>query len=364
MSSVAKVAGIIGVLVLLAVVISAVELLRRGGQFRSIDPHFAGSCKTVALQASAEDVRIDHGTELAYLSYLDRRAVLRGENVNGTVMLVDLRAKELRPRAALSMDPPDFRPLGMSLYSPRLGTRKLFVVSRPATGAPRVEIFEQLRSGAYAPVKTVTHALMTSPNAVVAVGSRQFYVVNDAAPQSGFEHFEAVMLRPARSTLLYYDGQAMKVVATGLKSAAGLAGSHDGQSVYVSDTLGERLQVFARNPITGNLRRTETVPLGSAPDNITVDEQGDLWIGAHPKLLTLMRSFRDPDVRAPAQVFRYSPRAPEGERLTEVFVDSGEQISAGSVAAAHAGRLLIGSVMDPELLDCRLTAAKEGVRAD
>lgn len=356
MSSVAKKAGIVGLIVLAAIVIVAVEFLRRNGQFRRIQPHFAGTCKSIGMQGSAEDVRIDHGTELAYLSYLDRRAVMAGQAVNGTVMLIDLRAEEPHLRAALTSEPPDFRPHGMSLYTPRYGTRKLFVVSHPASGDHRVEIFEQTRAGTFAPVRTVKHPWMTSPNAILAVGPRQFYVLNDSGATTSTERFEEAVLRRGLSTLLYFDGQAMKVVATGLKTPAGLAGSHDGRSVYVSDTLGERLLVFARNIVTGNLRRTESISMGSAPDNITIDQYGDLWIAAHPKLLALMRAFRDPDVRAPTQVFKFSPAASEKERLTEMFMDTGERISAGSVAAVHGNRMLIGSVTEPKLLDCRRAA--------
>jgi arylesterase/paraoxonase len=352
--SVAKKIGIVGVIVLVGAAAIGVEFLRREGQFRTIHPHFSGVCRSIAMEGSAEDIRIDHGTGLAYLSYLDRRAVLNGDSVNGTIMLVDLAAETPHLRAALTSEPPDFRPVGISLYTPRYGTRKLFAVSRPANGPQRVEIFEQTTSGLFAPVKTVTHPLMTSVNAILAVGPRQFYVLNDSGATTKLERVEEVTLRRALSKLLFFDGQAMRVTATHLKTPTGLAGSYDGRTVYVSDTLGEQLHVFARNSTTGGLRRTETIPLDSAPDNITLDENGNLWIAAHPKLLALMRAVRNPSSVSPTQVFRFAPIGKEPERLSEVYLNGGEQLSAGSVAAVHGDHMLIGSLTEAKLLDCQL----------
>ena len=40
--------------------------------------------------------------------------------------------------------------------------------------------------------------------------------------------------------------------------------------------------------------------------------------------------------------------------LEKVFLDTGETLSASSVAAVHGNRLLIGGSYEPRLLDCRL----------
>ena len=355
MKRVAKIVGIGAAIVLIATVGVALEFLREQGQFRTLTPHFGGVCKPIALEASVEDIRIDHGTAFAYLSYLDRLAMMNGDTtVNGTIMLVDLNAAEPHLRAALIAEPPDFRPHGMSLYAPLNGSRKLFVVSHPADGSHRVEIFEQTASGLFAHAKTITHPLMSSPNAILAVGPRQFYVVNDRGGRTPFERFAEVILRRPLSNVLYFDGQAMRVAVTRLKNPSGMAGSHDGRMVYVSDTLGDQLQIFARNGTTGALRSAEAVPLGSSPDNITTDEEGNLWIAAHPKLLSLLRAFRNASSIAPTQIFKVLPSAQEPGRVTEVYLNEGQALSAGSVAAVHGDRMLIGSAVEPRLLNCRL----------
>jgi hypothetical protein len=90
--------------------ISAIAVLRFGGAFRSIEPAFAGSCRTIALGGSSEDIVIDRRRGIAYLSLLDRDSARRDDQVLGTVMLLDLNRAEPAPRAAMAYDPEDFRP--------------------------------------------------------------------------------------------------------------------------------------------------------------------------------------------------------------------------------------------------------------
>ena len=83
-------------------------------------------------------------------------------------------------------------------------------------------------------------------------------------------------------------------------------------------------------------------------------------------MLALVRHFADATQRAPTLILRYRPDAgaggaaghaqgaPVSGELEEVLVDSGERISAGSVGAAYDRRLLIGSITERKVLDCRL----------
>ena len=87
--------------------------------------------------------------------------------------------------------------------------------------------------------------------------------------------------------------------------------------------------------------------------SIEVDEDGNLWIGSHPKLLRFRAHAADPNELSPSQVLRIS-RGPEGRYVvSEVYLDLGDQLSASSVAAVRGDRLLIGGIFDPRFLDCR-----------
>jgi len=345
-------AGIVLLVLVAALGAAVLALLVRGGQFRTLHAHFDGQCRDVPMGASAEDIRIDPARGIAYLSYFDRRGLIEKKVDHGTVMLVDLNAAELRPRAALATDPPQFRPHGMSLWIPQDGgPQVLFVISHLSGNGHSIEIFEQNATGAFAPVQTIRDALLVRPNAILAVGPRQFYVANDSGAANGFQRMQEMVLGRGLSALAYYDGARMRAAATGLKSAAGIAASPDGRTVYVSETAGNRLQVFERDAASGALRAKSMIDVGSAPDNLFVEPDGTVWLAAHAKTVALVRHFGNAENPAPTQIFRMKPGS---SSLEEVFLDTGERFSAGSVAAVRGRRMLVGSITERRILDCTL----------
>jgi arylesterase/paraoxonase len=144
------------------------------------------------------------------------------------------------------------------------------------------------------------------------------------------------------------------VAADGIAYANGINLSPDGRTVYVASPTGLAVHVYARDPNSGSLSFVESIDAGSGVDNIEVDEDGNLWIGSHPKLLRFRAHATDPNELSPSQVLRIS-RGPEGSYVvSEVYLDLGDELSASSVAAVRGDRLLIGGIFDPHFLDCRL----------
>jgi arylesterase/paraoxonase len=346
----------VGLLAVVAVFVF--DQLRHGGQFRELTITALPECRPLAMDASAEDIQIDRAHGVAYLSYLDRRGQIQGKPVRGTVMLLDLNAPDPRPRPALLSDPPDFRPHGMSLYRAGDGALRLFVISHSPLpdGAVRqeVHIFEQSATGAFALVRTVRDALIRKPNAIVAVGMDQFYLANDSGAGNGWERMQEMAFRRGLSTLAYFDGTRMRAVDTGIQSASGIAASPDGTRIYVSETLGNRVRVYSRNAANGDLSLEELLDVGSAPDNLNVDEQGRVWIAAHAKSLALVRSFMSEKNLAPTQILRFEPAARGAARLTQVYSNRGDALSGAAVGAVYRQSLLMGSITDRKLLRCRL----------
>jgi len=335
---------VIGILFALFIYPAPLETLR---------PHFAGTCRAIAMDASAEDLSIDRARGVAYLSYLDRTQSTAGaRQPGGTVMLVDLNVAQPRVRAALVTNPPNFRPLGISLYVPQQGPRRLFVINRAVSGPHSIEIFEQTTTGAFASVESIRDPLLLSPNAIVAVGPKQFYVANDTGLEGPIARLLELLFRRARSTVVYYDGDHMNIAATRMQMATGIAASADARTVYVSEAAGRRLHIFDRNGDTGALRTREVVALRTTPDNLNVADDGSVWIAAHPRMLAILRNLSDASVRSPTQVLKFTPTASGDARVSEIYLNGGDEISAGSVGAAHGKQLLIGSVTDRKLLLC------------
>ena len=128
-----------------------------------------------------------------------------------------------------------------------------------------------------------------------------------------------------------------------------------GETLYVASTTGGSVFRFRIDPESGALEERGAIEIGSGVDNIEVDEAGDLWIGAHPKLLTFVQHAGDANRFAPSQVIRVRDPEADSPLVEEVFLSLGEDLSGSSVAAAYGDRLLVGSVMDEGILDCRMS---------
>ena len=247
----------------------------------------------------------------------------------------------------------DFRPHGLSLWRGEDGREHLFVLDHTG-GEHSVRIYgifdERLDL-----LATVTDPLLVAPNDLVAVGPDRFYVTNDHRHTEGLARTLEDWLQLPFASVLYWDGERMTEAAAGFPFANGINASPDGRTVYVASTLGREVRVYAREPQSGSLELRERISLGTGPDNIEVDEEGALWIGAHPKILQLSRYMAGREPHAPAQVLRLI-QAGDAWQVEEIYLDTGEALSAASVGAFHEGRLLIGAVAGDRFLDCKMSA--------
>jgi arylesterase/paraoxonase len=329
-----------------------------------VTSHFDGSCKTVALDNNAEDLRIDPSNGLVYLTYS------KGDiGSRGTVMLIDPSAAEPHVRAALSTEPDGFAPSGLSLYTPTTGPKLLFVTSRTRPGSHFVQIFEQSSTGAFTPRETIRDPLLWSPTAIVAVGPRQFYVVNQLgfkrATENGGKVTPGDQMRGNLSTVVYYDGEQMKIVADRLNLATGIAVSPDGRTVYVSESARGRIATFERDAASGALKRTGQIDVPGSPRNLNVDQDGTLWVSNHPHAVPLMDFLGDSSDRAPTQILKITPGARQDQQVEEIYVNDGDELSAGTAAAPrNSSQFVASSRTDKKLLMCTRSAAAKAAPAE
>jgi arylesterase/paraoxonase len=342
---------LIGVIVLAGVAVS-LFLLYRGGAFKQIEPHFDGTCETLALDGSAEDIQVDRDRGFAYLSLIDRKSLVSGAGAQGIIGRVDLNKRPLAVDSALVTQPDHFRPHGMSLYIDANGQRSLFVINHPVnrgTDPESVELFRESSPGSFEHIETFGSDLINAPNDLAAVGPRQFYVANDAVAGGGWKA-GAQQFGFGFSTLVFVDGDSAQIAAADIASGGGINVSADGNRLYVAETSGQRIRVLARDP-SGELTNLGSVAIGTSPDNIDVADDGSLWVGAHANTLKLIQHFIK-GTPAPSQVVRVQLSNDTDADIEEIYLNDGSEISASSVGATYREMLLIGSITDRKLLVC------------
>jgi len=337
-----------GVLIIAVFAAAVSAMLNSFNHFGSVESRFAGICTPVAGIPGPEDIQIDASRRRAFISSLDRRAA---PDQRGAIYAVSidnpLASSSWRDRTMGA--PAAFRPLGISYYQDG-EVQRLFVINE-ATNS--VELYDVQENGDLAHAETLTERRLTSPNNIVAVGPRSFYLSNDVErgrdTAFGQLHF---LGRVGSGKIMYYSGQAWLLAAEGLRFANGLALSPDGRRLYAAETAGQPLLLFDRAPETGVLTLAQTAPLGAAPDNLTIGDDGAVWIGALPKPLAVPAHGRDPGTPAPSLVLRYEEGASPLAGLVEIYRNAGDEISASTVAAVLGRKLLIGSLWEDKFLLC------------
>ena len=327
-----------------------------GGFFKIIKPHFHGKVEKLSLPiAGPEDITIDSQLQLVFVSCDDRRVnSIKPGSLQGGIFSIDLRDSSRQLR---NITPPlrDFHPHGISLFRNEKDQLFLFAVNhRQNPKGHYIEKFEWRKDSLVHLESFADTIFMTSPNDVTAVSERAFYVTNDHGNVSGIERIIEEYLQLPRSYINYYDGEKFSKVATGIPYANGINHSADGTKIFAGSPTGRKIIVYKRDIPTGTLKLEEEIFLDSGADNIEVDEDGNLWVGCHPKLLRFVANSKDSTQNSPTQVLKVNYK-PGASVVEEIFLNDGTQYSASSVAAVSGPTLLIGSVFEKSLLWCTIT---------
>jgi len=328
------------------------NLLWTAGQFKTIKPHFAGTCKPVTGISGAEDITIHPKTGIAYISAYDRRAVGKGKEGNGGIFVYSLSAANPALIKLTSGTSKDFRPHGISLYTGKNGDDVLFVINHSG-GRHSIEKYA-LSGDQLIHRKTIADPALVSPNDIVAVGPDSFYITNDHGSVAGLMRFFEDYMRLKRSNVVFYNGTGFSEAAADIGYANGINVSADGKTLFLSAVTEQSLIIFDRDSTSAQLSLRQKIDLGTGVDNIEVDPQGDLWVGAHPQLLKFVSHAKDPAVFSPSQIIHLSLKKSGDYQIDEIYLNDGSEISGSSVAAVYQKRMLIGSVFEPKFLDCRI----------
>ena len=346
----------IAVFLLLLLVFLIAKTLYQAGTFKTIVAHSKLTDISIYSEmAGTEDLAVDQSQGLLFISSTDRWQTNADRNQKDGIYLLDLKINaqaDAAPRYLPNTYQGEFHPHGISFLS-KEGADYLFVVNHNAEG-DFVELF-RFENDQLTHLKTFSDSQMCCPNDVVAVDIDKFYVSNDhGSPNSWAKMFEDY-LKLANSYILYFDGQRYSKVYQNLSYANGVEVSADRNLLYVTEVSGRKISVLDRDAASGELSLRFIKNLGTGPDNITVDANGDLWIGSHPKLLDFVGHSKNTGKPSPSQVLKLTAidsdeRGISDFDIEEVYLNNGEQLSGSSVALHYQGQVFIGVVFESKLL--------------
>ncbi len=346
-----------GIVVFVVIVALIIRSLSAFGVFTDVTPGFAGTCTAVPGVTGPEDVAIDEKSGLAFVSAMDRRAQKAGTPApqDGLYVMALAGMPHLTKLAGTSAD---FHPHGIALVRAPDGTLTLMAIDHHRDGTSSIDIFA-VKTGpggaaALAEIGNIESGLLTSPNAIVALDAGRFYVVNDHGSTTAFGQMLEDDLVLARANVLYFDGTVFRVVANNLNFPAGIALSPDSRHLYVSESYNRRITTYERQPLSGSLDAVNTFAIPSNLDNLRFDGAGNLWVGSHPKAFAMAAWRSDPSQTAPSQIFKVALSAGVPQSAAPIYTNLGDQIGGSSVAAVAGHRMLIGSLLDNHILDCRM----------
>lgn len=349
---------------LLAMAAIGWKLAADAGIFRDLVERRPGPCQVVEGVFGPEDIEFDPDTGWAYVSSQDRAVAAAGDPVPGAIQ----RYRPGAPETLVNLTPDasiDFRPHGLSLIRDPGGQRRLFVVNHPGgnlfdrrddwpDGQPRhtIEIFD-IADDRLRRVASHRDPLIRTPNDIAAVDLERYYFTNDHGSADGWlRKLEDVLRRPW-ADVIHFDGRQHLVAAEGLNYANGIALSRDRTRLFVAETTNRRIREYDRDTTHGTLTERRTIRVGFGVDNLSIDpEDQSLWLAGHLNLLAFLGHARDRQQPSPSVV---AQRSPGHETETEIrFMNDGTLLSGASVAVRAGDYLLIGSVFEKHLLECRL----------
>ena len=372
-----------------------VLLLHHHEIFKPESGHLSCTARILRIEGSAaivegpEDIIVDAGRRIAYISAHNRfkvdAEVAKGGPVttrggiyalaladlagSGEIMVKDLSASF----AALQ----PFRPHGIALYAPQGQGQTLFVINRrhvlaggKARLAPTIEIFD-LEAGPIedlgAPVATIRHRLMCSPNDLAAIDRRRFVVSNDHGACTPGAKLIEELLGWKDGYLLAIDGGSPRVVAGGIGYPNGLTLTPAGagpRKLLVSATRDKAVHVYDLERLlagNGNTKPERSIEMPGSPDNFAWDAEGRLYLAVFPNIYRFAAFKRGwfGIETAPGGMVRFDWRLEVEPRYLHIF--SGGSLNGVTIATPYGDWLMAASGFDNKLMVCaRPFRARDG----
>ncbi|KAI1287155.1 Serum paraoxonase/arylesterase 2 [Mortierella claussenii] len=230
----------------------------------------------------------------------------------------------------------------------------IFAINHRRSGSV-IEVLEYAIGDKFALHKeTIQHDLIRTPNDIVALGPRSFYVSNDHRYTGGIMRELEGNLRRPWSNVVFYSPEKTFVAFDRVASANGLAANKDNSIIYLSACYGGAIHVLKPQE-DYTLEEQDYIKLDYYIDNPSVDPTtGDIFVAGHVQPLKMVMGLKvsDKPVVGPSKVVKLSknPLANSSDNapsylVDTVLIDDGHLISTGTVAALDRKRnvILVGT---------------------
>jgi len=221
--------------------------------------------------------------------------------------------------------------------------------------------------------KTLKSPLLQSANDLSLFAPESFFITSDFGTTNPLQKkFEQYTYSASGYLSFFKLGTEPLKLKERLFFANGVALSPDHSRLAVAAMLEKRIHIYRlpwRLPwqlppplhegderlTPENTSQAHNIELSGAPDNITIDPSGTrMLVAVHPNLLALKSMSENRRSRAPSKIIEIENWQQSSFTQKVIYENKGDEIAAASVALEiDPSRILIGSVFDDHILDCR-----------
>lgn len=315
------------------------------GYFRKIEDSAYTKSHTIPLPG-VEDIEISYEDDFLIFSSDDRAARREGNPRQGHLYYYRRsNNRDSLVQLTKELDFPFF-PHGIYMLKVDSATHRIWVINHPKD-RHTVEIFD-LKKDKLHHIVTHSDPLMISPNDIYATSADTYFFTNDHGATSGIGILAENYLGLPISDVVYFDGTGYRQVADGIAYANGIAGITQRNILFVASPRAFAIKVYSVGD-KGTLHHIEDIHCGTGVDNIEITPEETLWIGAHPNLLRFTSYAAGKSKTSPTEILRLQYRSTGDYELMPVFTNSGELVSASTIAIPYKNLVYIGNVMDDHL---------------
>lgn len=333
-------------IVLVLLIIFVAHIFISTGYFRTIENRFDGEVIKRIELPGAEDITVSLTDSFAIVSSTKRGVYPPKKEEIGGLYLIDLKSNDYKVTPlTISFNKP-FAPHGISMINTD-SSYQVMAINHTLDGHS-IEVFK-LKNKTLTHEQSLRDKSMVRPNDVVMIDEERFYFTNDHGYTKGLGMLLEDYTGLPFSNVIYFDGKNYREVADGISYANGINFDSKRNLIYVASPRKFLVKVYKNHP-DGSLEFIEDIDCGTGVDNIEFDNEGHLWIGAHPNLLGFSAYAQGKKEYSPSEIIRINYKTKNDYSVESVYLEDGKNMSASTVATPFGDLILTGNVMDDSFL--------------